>query len=515
LKISSPQPPADHAPNLEVLAQVDSLRLALVKQAALDNQKSLEQFLTPAPVAKLMSGLFENLHPPEISLLDPGAGIGSLLAAFVQQLCQREFSPQKLSVVAYEIDGKLLPYLETTLQACQASCEVAGIPLSYEIRNQDFIEDAVRLLEPGNGAPQSQERFTHTLLNPPYAKIRSTSKTRALLRQLGVETTNLYTGFMAAAALLLAPQGEFVSITPRSFCNGTYFRPFREQFLGLMSLRQLYGFESRKVFRDDAVLQETLILSAIKQQAKQDETVTVTTHPGVFDRQPLSHCLPYCEVVQPNDPAKFIRIIGDAHSQTVSQQMGRFDCTLEDLGIAVSTGRVVDFRARAHLRAMPGENTVPLIYPVNLVGGSIAHPIAGKKPQALADVPAVEKLLVPEGNYVLCKRFSAKEEKRRIVAAVYLAGKLGTAKVGFENHVNYFHQQGQGLDLDLALGLSLFLNSSLVDRFFRLFNGHTQVNATDLRSLKYPSKQALICLGEKARDKQPTQPEIDALVETL
>ena len=55
--------------------------------------------------------------------------------------------------------------------------------------------------------------------------------------------------------------------------------------------------------------------------------------------------------------------------------------------------------------------------------------------------------------------------------------------MGFENHLNYFHKKGRGIDMPLARGLAAFLNSTLVDAYFRQFNGHTQVNATDLRSL--------------------------------
>lgn len=48
----------------------------------------------------------------------------------------------------------------------------------------------------------------------------------------------------------------------------------------------------------------------------------------------------------------------------------------------------------------------------------------------------------------------------------------------------------------MARGLAAFLNMTIVDQFFRQFNGHTQVNATDLRSLRYPEAHELEALGE-------------------
>jgi adenine-specific DNA-methyltransferase len=130
----------------------------------------------------------------------------------------------------------------------------------------------------------------------------------------------------------------------------------------------------------------------------------------------------------------------------------------------------------------------------------------------MAVLPGALELLVPKGTYVRVKRFSSKEEKRRVVAAVYDPKRIASEEVGFENHINYFHRQGKGLPEAFARGLAAFLNSSMVDLFFRQFNGHTQVNATDLRSLKYPSEAHLESLGSKIGEAFPDQTELDELV---
>ena len=66
---------------------------------------------------------------------------------------------------------------------------------------------------------------------------------------------------------------------------------------------------------------------------------------------------------------------------------------------------------------------------------------------------------------------------------------------------------------ELAAGLSTYLNSSLVDRYFRQFNGHTQVNATDLRSLRYPGREVLKRIGQHASGAVLSQQDIDAIIE--
>jgi adenine-specific DNA-methyltransferase len=496
-----------------LLSEVDLIRSVASFKLEQSRKGAMGQFLTPASVADLMVKMFDKLESPHLSLLDAGAGSGSLLAAFVAHLCQRPQRPQSVSVVAYEIDAVLIKYLRRTLELSAEYCRNGGISFHYEIRETDFIEDAVSLLQPGLFAPSYRAEFTHAILNPPYLKINAHSHVRALLRSIGLETSNLYTGFMAATAQLLTPGGELVAITPRSFCNGPYFRDFRKMFLEMMALGHIHLFDSRqKAFSDDDVLQETVIMHATKQKQKCD-TVVINTSSCADDDFIMSHSLPYTELVHPQDAEQFIRIVPDALSQYVVRQMDQFTCTLQDLGLTVSTGRVVDFRAKEYLRLTIEDQCVPLIYPAHCGDGYVEYPTSTKKHQALVHELETSALLIPNEHYVLTKRFSSKEEKKRIVAVVYDAHRIDCRLVGFENHLNYFHKNGQGIDLTLARGLAVYLNCSLVDAFFRLFNGHTQVNATDLRSLKYPHMEQLLLLGAHIGERFPLQREIDDLVQ--
>ncbi|NEU71875.1 SAM-dependent methyltransferase [Hassallia byssoidea VB512170] len=363
----------------DLLNEVDLLRITARAKQKQKKKETLGQFLTPASVAELMAGMFEKLDSPQISLLDAGAGSGSLLAAFVANLCHQQQHPTNLDIVAYEIDPFLIKYLRQTLKLCASECQLAGISFNYEIRERDFIEDAVIIVN-------DNSIFTHAILNPPYLKIKANSQVRTLLRSLGLETSNLYTGFIAATTHLLKSGGELVAISPRSFCNGLYFRDFRKMFLEMMALQHIHLFESRqKAFSDDEVLQETIIIHATKQKQKFDN-VLISTSSSADDDFVMSNSLSYTEIVHPNDSEQFIHIIPDNFSQQVVQKMANFTCTLKDLGLTVSTGRVVDFRAKEYLRLTPKENTIPLIYPVNFSEGYIQYPKITKKHQALMHV---------------------------------------------------------------------------------------------------------------------------------
>jgi adenine-specific DNA-methyltransferase len=492
--------------------QIETIRRIATLEINQDTRADMGQFMTPAPVARLMASMFENLTG-ELHLLDAGAGVGSLTAAFVEEACARKARPTSITAMAYEPDPILARHLERTKAACREACQYRGTRFAAQIISEDFIEQAISLLREDLFAERNRPRFNRAILNPPYRKIHSDSKARKLLRSVGIETSNLYTAFVALAIKLLEDGGELVAITPRSFCNGPYFKPFRELLLDTMGLKHIHIFHARnKAFRDDAVLQENVIFHAVKGSAA--DRIVISSSTCAEDTRIERRVAQPHEVVSPHDPDQVIHIPTTEEEGDVAVKARQLPCSLEDLGIEVSTGRVVDFRAETYIRAKPGKSTAPLIYPGHFKDGFIAWPkLNGRKPNALVDSAATADLLVPNGTYVLVKRFTAKEERRRVVAAVYDPQRIKTKRVGFENHLNYYHINGDGVVRSVARGLSLYLNSTLVDQYFRQFSGHTQVNAADLRSLRYPSIEQLKRLGSQVRKKLPDQARIDALIE--
>src|SRR5439155_7350913 len=108
------------------------------------------------------------------------------------------------------------------------------------------------------------------------------------------------------------------------------------------------------------------------------------------------------QLVRPADPNAFIHIAPDELEHLIAEQVRGLVAMLTDLGVNVSTGRVVDFRARHLLRAQPGEDTAPLIYPGHFSHGLISWPnLKIRKPNALALKPDADDLLVPADFYVL------------------------------------------------------------------------------------------------------------------
>ncbi|GMV44448.1 MAG: hypothetical protein AMXMBFR64_61640 [Myxococcales bacterium] len=294
---------------------IELTRLELSRTTVSEKKARLGQFLTPATTASFMASLFTNGTGP-CQLLDAGAGIGSLSAAFLERWRTGALGFSSVAVDAFEVDPSLHPHLVHTL------ARYAGIAnLSSRVRADDFVRVAVDALT-GALFQEPLGPYTHAILNPPYKKMHSGSAQRADLRRAGIETVNLYSAFVALAVALSADNGEVVAIIPRSFCNGPYYRPFRDFILDRAALSHIHLFDARnKAFREDKVLQENVILRLVCGAAQRSVTVT-TSKDDRFDDLAVRECS-YDEIVKPSDPERFIHIPAGAPCTATTYPGGR------------------------------------------------------------------------------------------------------------------------------------------------------------------------------------------------
>ena len=493
-----------------MLSIVEKSRLSISKTTDQSKKSHLGQFFTPMNIACFMANMFTNRPFNNCRLLDAGAGIGSLSAAFLERYVSGDFSFNNIEIDAVEIDQSLLPHLMRTIKDNKGE-----VDLKLNIRNNDFIETAVNSLC-GDLFNEALPKYTHAILNPPYKKIRSNSAYRIALRKAGIETVNLYSAFVALAVALLEAGGQIVAIIPRSFCNGPYYHPFRKFIIERAAFKHIHLFASRtKAFKDDDVLQENVIIM-MERGAKQEDVIITTSTDATFADLKTFTCS-FDDIISPDDSHHFIHIPTSPINK-ILQTNSSIRYYPEELGINISTGPVVDFRLKKYLKDMPEKDTVPLLYPGHFNGYDMEWPKPEfKKPNAIVRSAETEKWLYPKGFYCVVRRFSSKEEKRRVIAGVVSPDMFpGTDMIGFENHLNVLHGGKKGLPECLVYGLAGYLNSTSVDERFRLFNGHTQVNATDLMRIKYPSRKALSSLGEWIlKQGEPTQEQIDKKLEAM
>lgn len=498
----------------QVLTSADSLGWEVCGQKTRLDRSEAGQFFTPAPIAHFLAAWFseKSLNQSAIHVLDPGAGGGVLTAAVVERIINLRASGalpmlEEVTLEAWEMDEAFIPALRKSLSSCAFALQKIGIQVTVHLQHESYVEGATKALDTGLFGKCHKPSVTHAILNPPYRKIATRSRERVLLKSLGMETSNLYASFVWLALRQLADKGELAAITPRSFCNGPYFREFRKDLLEKSRFQQVHLFDSRSdAFGRDEILQENILFHLSRGGAKRDK-ITVST--GSLE-SPVVAKIPFSRFVNENDPDKVIHIATETDADEVRSFVNELPCKLDELGLEVSTGPVVDFRLKDSLSYRLKKSEVPLLYPHTIKTGSVIPPQAdaanysdariSKKPVAISVNDETRKWLIPAARFVLIKRFSSKEEKRRLVAGVLDPSAFPDGLIGIENHLNFFHRKRLGLSKSLARGLTRFLNSTVMDRYFRQFNGHTQVNASDLRAFRYPDTEGLEKLGNASLD---------------
>lgn len=455
-------------------------------------RKERGHFGTPSEIAEFMAEMFSMKSRKTLRILDPGAGVGMLSAA----LCQRALSQKEARRLHFELwenDPGLIPLLEDTMLHCQRRVQEAGLEMEFDIREEDFIlaNSSKNLFENGLNAS-----FDFAIMNPPYFKLRKESPHARAMRHVVHGQPNIYALFMALAADLLVPGGEMVAITPRSYFNGPYFKRFRKWFFERMAPRQIHIFESRKdAFSENSVLQENVILKAEKSGEKAD--VLLTSSKGRDLSHSTQRMVAHHQVIDESGGERVVRISSNQFEQEIVDAMDALPNRFRDLGFEISTGPVVTFRCTEFLRHQRSKETAPLFWMHNIRPFVTRFPPENGKPFHIEVSESSRKLLVPARTYILLKRFTAKEEKRRLVAGIMKPTDSYSEWVGLENHLNYVYRNKSELTLVEAFGLAAFLNSAFVDRYFRAISGNTQVNATEIRGMPVPDPEILAEMGEQ------------------
>ena len=449
-------------------------------------QKLLGQFITPVPIARAMAiRVCRGLDKAVVTVLDPSAGSGVLAAAVVEELLRSESRPDEIQVVLCEIDSRLEPSLLKLAHQMRIAGKRVKTSVSVSVRIGDFL-----LSRFANDRPQ----FDIVIANPPYFKLNK-KDARSVKHDYAVYgQPNIYGLFMAACSRILLPEGRWCFITPRSWTNGPYFEAVRRQMFVRLRIDAIHVFESRKDhFTEDEVLQEAMITWSSARAGKTD-TIIMTCSNGVSDMlTPTLRVIPACEV------------FGDSTVNVISlpttdgdELLSSFSGRLATYGMKVSTGPVVAFRATDHIQETKGRYTVPLLWMQHVQRMSVCWPISKKREHICANAKTAW-MLVPNSNMILMRRFSPKEDVRRITAAPYFGGTLSGDVLGLENHTNYIYRLDGELTRHEAKGLSAYLNSRIVDMYLRKVAGNTQVNASDLRALPLPPLSTLIAIGEQIR----------------
>lgn len=478
--------------------------LKILEKRSPQSLKKYGQFLTPPKVARYMAKQLGDFHDG-MTVLEPAAGSGVLIFALLERILN-DCENIEVFVDVYEIDAELLKVFTDTFEDVKKQAHKKDIRIHARVYKSDFVLAVTNLFYPTlfNHSENGKSDFDFIISNPPYFKLKSDDQRVKATQGKIAGNTNIYTLFMAFSAKMLANTGEAVFIVPRSFCSGAYFSKFRREFLSQAVPVAAHLFKSRgEVFKRDNVLQENVILKFEKADNTSSNyranTIAISTSQNGDElAETVSRSVSYKYFLADTEDDLFFRLPTGLLDEKIIETIDCWDETLSSLKLKVSTGKVVPFRARPLLSktSLNRKPCAPLLWMQHVQPNKITWPLASFKKEQFLFIDD-ESLLVEKQNYVLLRRFSSKEDARRIIAAPFLGSSFDYDYIGFENHLNVIYKSDGQLSDAEATGLSALLNSALLDRYFRILNGNTQVNATELRLLPLPPSNIIRLIGNR------------------
>lgn len=474
-----------------MLKQIFENTLQFLQAMPKSVRKKKGQFFTSLETAEFMANMFEldNLGP-DVSILDPGSGTGILSAALVSRL-EKAGHVKSIHLVCYEMDPDVLPLLKSNMDYIVNS---AKITVKVDIHEEDYLLSQEHDFNSDLLANPNPTKYDLVIGNPPYLRVMRNNPAALAMPEVVHGAPNLYFLFASMSLFNLKDDMEMVYIIPRSWTSGAYFKAFREYFLGYGKLEQIHLFVSRdQVFKEDQVLQETIIVKVRKTNIA-PATVKITSSHSTKDFNDVKTLnVPYSSVVTGDDLYVFLPT--DENDIDTIGKVNKYHKTLPGEGLRMRTGIVVDFRQWEDLRTEEDEATVPLFYSQHIREGRVHHNASGKD----YDWVTSEKtsLIQKNKNYVFCKRFTAKEERRRLQCGIYLAEDFPQyEKIGTQNKINYIDDYaGNELSKEEVYGIYVLMNSTLFDMYYRILNGSTQVNSTEINSIPVPPRDVIKKMG--------------------
>lgn len=462
------------------------------------HKKENGQYFTTLNLANFIAD-FNKINKKKIKILDPGCGIGILSTVLIQQLAFKQ-NVKSIDLVAFENDSNILSLTEANYDYLRNWLLTRNISFSYYLCKNDFILHNSSVLE---SEKIFSPEFDIIISNPPYFKLSKDDARKKIAKSVISGQSNIYTIFMAISARLLKTKGQLIFIIPRSFCSGSYFRLFREKFLEYINLDAIHIFDSRdKAFQKDNVLQENIILSASRNGKLNNYEVILSSSFDLTDiNNSISKSYLISDLIDFNSTQKIIHIpLNDSDDEIISL-FKSWSGSIKKYGFEVSTGPIVDFRNNDFIRFTEDSDTVPLIWLHNVYPMSIRWPnnkVKGKpKGQYVVASESTRKRLINKQNLILIRRFSSKDDLKRIVAApVTKDFFINFDEIGIENHLNYVYSELNSFSRVHTYGVAALLNSTIVDLYFRTFNGNTNVSATELKNLPLPSIDIIEKIGK-------------------
>ncbi len=419
--------------------------------------------------------------------LDPSAGGGAFLIAMIRRIRDALTGTEPalvLSQIAARVRGYDIDLFGVWLAQAMVHLAVrdletsAGRQLPAIVEQRDSLDIALT----------DQGAFDLVASNVPFGKITLPPEKRALYARSTYGHANLY-GLFTDAGVRYAKSGGVVAyVMPTSMLSGLYFQSLRGLLMQQAPPCELTFVTERTGVFDDA-LQETMLVTWRKKRRTRNAAVNFLsidaesrcdmTSAGRFPL-PSAGNAPW---LLPRHPSQ----------SRLAHHLGRMPHRLASYGYSVSTGPLVWNRHKPQFRTRHKAGAVPVVWAEAVTSDGRFLWRADKRNHApwFSAIPGKDDWLIIDHTCILLQRTTAKEQDRRLIAAVmpesFVAHHGG---VIVENHLNMIRCRSVVPEIQPAV-IAAILNSRAADSAFRCISGSVAVSAYELEALPLPAPVAM------------------------
>lgn len=457
---------------------------------------------TKKPTAALYAKYVKETAGDVVTLLDAGAGTGILTAAVTEALCK--MGKKEIYATVYETNEAYLPMLENNMRRIRRKCHHDyGVKFRFTMKGDllsAYGEDAT-----------DAETYDVVVSNPPDELAEDLPSREAF----HVPVSRAF-HFFDACLSAVKPGGQLLIAAPTSFATAASLDIFRKKVLDSFCLDRVHLFsvkgkkEETTGERND-VLKKTMLLSLVN-RAPSDTLYFSTSYDDGETSSELSP-LPFDYLVRGEE--KRIVLLQSEDELALLRFMELLPTTLENEGLRMRTGLVLESRYPELFSDRAKEGYIPMLSPRGIASGHVNFPLPYKNQYILPRIPSLSQ---KNKNMLLLKRVPSKADKRHLFAAVYLASQFPHAEtISTQNKLVYIeYANGDEPSAPYLYGLYTLFNSTLYERYCTILSKSTQVNASEYRSLPLPDRKTVEALGAKMMmTRQYSAKVCDVLVKNL
>lgn len=452
--------------------------------------KKKSQFFTPYDIAYRMVNTinFDEFRKiDKLYILEPAAGCGILIAVLIKEILCKVDNIREIYVDAYENDEEIINLLRNNLRNLKVKVEESNVSFKYKVIGNNFI---VSNKNKWNNNKKDISKYDIIISNPPYKKINQKSHEAKIMNDIVHGQPNLYTLFIAMSLKLLKSNGTYIVLSPRNYLTGEYSKKIRNYIFELSSLTHINSFENRNIF---LTVNQEVIISTYKKKKdikyidisyNNNKEFVVEFDNIVIDRKSMS-------IIVPKNKEDIVML----------NSFNKFGYSLNDLGFKVNVGPIVQFRHKNFLsRDIYNDDYAPMVIGNDIQGNNkiIYYTRENKRKTHHKSISIESKKLIDNGNYLLLRKVSAKDDKSIITCAILENTYFKHSLIGLDNNLLYFLRADNSfLSIEECFGLYCIINSNQFSNIYSIINGTHTINVTDFSKIKFPSYEKIISMGRE------------------